>query len=254
MKSAFKALIISLTVSISLAGCINFKKLVGLDSKIVDFPPGDYIGTAKTILAEGNNGEAATYDIKVTFLPKSADLKDGIGVLVMRNNSQRFFWRTDGDNQNSWNVLFHKDQNLYSSMSESFNFDGLISASEVRNQLEGRLHFTDNVNSEDFFIQASQIFKPEILEPKEAIEIKAGEEFEIAVAKVGKDRDAIKVFYKANEGDKNGELEISKFTINPKEGTRLGLVTTKKFTKGNYSLYLERDGQQLSNKIGFTIK
>ncbi|MDD9899240.1 MAG: hypothetical protein OXU45_09620 [Candidatus Melainabacteria bacterium] len=254
MKSSIKTLIIATAISFSLTSCVNIRKIFGIESETVDFPPGDYIGTAKTILPEGDNGEAAAFKVKITFLPKEAELTDGIGVLALRDNSQRFFWRTDGNSVDSWNVLFHKDQNVYTSLSENFEFDGLISSSEVANKLEGRLHYNANSKIEDFYISAAQIFKPEIFEPKEPIEIKAGDEFEITVAKLGKDRDAIKVFYKSSEAKKSKELEIAKFSTDPKEGTKLKFVTDKKFAKGNYSLYLVRDGSQRSNKIGFAIK
>ncbi|MBT6843664.1 MAG: hypothetical protein HOA17_07715 [Candidatus Melainabacteria bacterium] len=250
MKSTLKLIAILLVVLCSSTACIDIKKMIGLDTSIVDFPPGDYPGTARLI----TNGEAAEVAelIKVTFLPKSMDLKDGIGVLQMQNNSQRFFWRTDGNNTDSWNVLFHKDQNLYTSLEESFEFDGLIKATEIQNILEGRLHINNSSVIRDYFIEGSQVFPPSIIPGKDALEVKAGDEFSINVAKIGDDEEAIKVFYKSAETKKLEKMEILKLARND-EGIQLFFATDKKMKKGAYTLYFERGAEYKSNTISFTV-
>jgi len=224
--------------------------MLGFDTSVVDFPPGDYPGTAKLI----TNGEAAEISeaIKVTFLPKSMDLKDGIGVLQMHNNSQRFFWRTDGNNKDSWNVLFHKDQNLYTSLEESFEFDGLIRTTEIQNILEGRLHINNSSVIRDYFIEGSQVFPPSIIPGKDALEVKAGDEFSINVDKIGEDQEAIKVFYKSAETKELETMEILKLERG-KEGVQLFFATDKKMKKGTYTLYFERGTEYKSNTISFNI-
>lgn len=250
MKTTLKLIAILLVVVCSLSACLNIKKMIGLDTSIVDFPPGDYLGTAKAI----TNGEAAEVSeaIKITFLPKSMDLKDGIGVLQMHNNSQRFFWRTDGNNTDSWNVLFHKDQNLYTSLEESFKFDGLIRSTEIQNILEGRLQINNSAVIRNYFIEGSQVFPPSIIPGKDALEVKAGDQFSINVDKIGENQEAIKVFYKSNETKKLETMEILKLERN-KDGIQLFFATDKKMKKGAYNLYFERGTEYKSNTISFTV-
>lgn len=252
MKASLKLAIIFVTIQLSLSSCINIKELLGFNTLTVNFPPGDYVGTAKQI-QNGTTLELAEA-VKLTFLPKEVELQDGIGVLVMKNNSQRFFWRTDGNNTDSWNVLFHKDQNLYTNMQESFKFDGLITASEIQNKLEGRLHFNNHTEMSDYYIEAFQNFPPELYPPKEAIEIKGGDDIVIAVGKIGKDQDAIQVLYKENEGKKEAQAFVIRKIETTKEGTNIVLATDKKIKKGSYSLYLLRGTDYKTQSLPFEVK
>lgn len=255
-----------------------------------DFPPGEYIGWAKEIKAgepepeptpevpvaptppavlevngstiNGAVAEAAATPapvkpmgdtIKITFLPRNGNV-DGIGVLLFHNNSERFYWRNDGNNANAWNILFNKDQNLYTNIQNNFKFDGLITASEVENKLVGRLHLNYDSDEKDYYVEAYQTFKPEIIPGKEAISIKAGDPVIIDVAKVGSDEDALKVTLKSTPPTPEFEAQLPiQSIVKNEKGTKMTLGTDKQYVKGDYSLFIIRSNEHKSNKIPIKI-
>ncbi len=190
--------------------------------------------------------------IKVTFLPRKGDMVDGVGVLLLHNNSERFYWRSDGNNANTWNVLLTKDQNLYTNIQHTFKFDGLITASEVENKLVGRLHVNYDSQEADYYIQAFQYFKPEIIPPKEAISIKAGDPVVIDVNRIGSDDDAIIVMIKSATDGTETPLAIQGIVRSDK-GIKITLTTDKQLAKGDYSLWLTRVNKHKSNKIPLKV-
>lgn len=260
-----------------------------------DFPPGEYIGTAREIkpgevieepeatpetpvvptppaVLEVNgstiNGAAAEAvvttptpvlpkgdTIQITFLPRTGNV-DGIGVLLFHNNSERFYWRNDGNNANAWNILFTKDQNLYTNIQNNFKFDGLITASEVENKLVGRLHLNYDADEKDYYIEAFQYFKPEIIPGKDVISIKAGDPIIIDVAKIGPDEDALQITFKLKPVPPAAEFETQlaiQSIVKTDKGTKMTLITDKQYAKGDYSLWITRSGVHKSNKIPVKI-
>ncbi len=284
-----------------LTGCQDLKNMIGIKDPNKDLPPGEYIGTAKriatntAITTNGANAEipnldpnAQSIEIKITFLPKSPDMDDGVGILIINNNSQRFYWRNVGNNNNTWSALFNKDQSMYTNIKENFKFDGLVTGSEVENKLIGRLYFSsDDESSTSYFVEAFQYFKPEIIPPKAALEIKAGEPIILDVAKIGDDDDAITATIvsmtppaagteaaatttapttsngaslangstaeTATPPTAPGKLAvINKIERGPK-GIKITINTDKADAKGDYKIFITRVDKHKSNSLPFKI-
>jgi hypothetical protein len=210
-KKLFYLLTTLIFLTMSLSSCEMIKEKIGLGAP-KDIPLGEYIGTATPIESStskpaasaesGANGESAinaepganpeSKEVKINFLPKESGFKDAIGILVFENISDRFLWRSDGNNNNIWNIMFTKDNTIYSNLQDSFEFSGVIKSSEERNTLEGKLTWIINEKDKVYYFKAAQIFQPSIEVPKEPIAIKAGEEIIISATKL--DPEKIKVF------------------------------------------------------------
>lgn len=294
MKFAhLKLILLFIFLQLSLSSCSDIKAIMGIVEPNKDFPPGEYIGRAREVkpgevlpeetantpvvpkppavlevngsTINGATAEAAAPaplpeepkgdPIQVTFLPRSGNV-DGIGVLLFHNNSERFYWKNDGNNTNAWNILFNKDQNLYTNIQNNFKFDGLITASEVENKLVGRLHLNYDTEEKDYYIEAYQYFKPEIIPGKEAISIKAGDPITIDVAKIGSDEEALQVTLKLKPVPPAGEFETQlavQSIVKNDKGTKMTLVTDKQYAKGDYSLWITRSAKHKSNRIPVKI-
>ena len=240
-----------------LSSCSNFKTLMGIKEYKQDIPTGEYIGTAKLIkLDEEEVTESKSEKIKINFIPKDPGITDGVGILTMDDESRRFFWRAEGNNTGIWSVLFSKDSNLYSNLNEIFNFDGVLSQSEIENNLEGRLYFDYDSKISQYFVTASQIFKPVLIPPKEAIAIKGGDSFEVRAEKLGDDQDLLELVLSRTATEKEAEysksLNIESITKD-KGSSVIKLKTEKGLAKGVYSLRLTRDQDYKSNTISITV-
>lgn len=286
-------------LTFSLSACSEMRYLFGYDDPVLDFPPGEYIGTAKLLVpgeeeetveevaeaapavdssdtAEAEvagQGEAASAEIKIeppklgknykpvklTFLPKAQSIKDGVGVLTLENSSQRFYWRSDGNNKDTWNLLFSKDNNVYTNLKINFSFDGIVRSSELENSIEGKLHVDRDEQISDYFIEAFQFFDPEIIPPKETLTGAGGTNVDITVAKVGEDPEAYKVLM-ISKLDKENQKVMEVASVKPaKEAGQklLSLTLEKGIEKGEYWITIIRTGRNRefrSNKIPFTIK
>lgn len=271
--------------------------MVGIEEEKIDFPPGEYIGTAKLVqtgdkkialetkpeakpeskpeaklelkpepkLENGANAEEeikpALLDsnlekIKLNFIAKDPGITDGVGVLTMNDESQRFFWRSEGNNLDTWNVLFTKDNNLYSNIQNAFKFDGIVTQSEIENKIEGRLYFDYDTVITQYFVEASQIFKPKIIPAKEGISIKGGDSFDIQVEKAGEDQELLEVILSRAATDKLEALTESltiKQMATEKGLAKITLATVKGLAKGDYSVKLIRSKDYTSNSVAVTV-
>jgi len=241
----------------SLTACSTFNTMIGIEEEIVDFPPGEYIGTAKLVkLGEDKPSDLIIEKVKLNFIPKEPGITDGVGVLTMNDESQRFYWRTEGNNTDTWNVLFTKDNNLYSSINNTFKFDGVVTSSETENKIEGRLYFDYDSSITQYFINASQFFKPKILPPKAAIAIKGGDSFDIQAEKVGEDQEELEAILSKGATEKEAAvtktLEIKQMTSDKGVST-ITLATEKGLSKGDYSLQIIRSKEYKSNGIIVTF-
>ena len=247
-KSFLKALCILILAS-SMSSCEQIKRQVGLGGP-KDIPLGEYVGTAKLMTI--SEKKEADKEVKISFLPKEPGFKDAIGVLVFNNTSDRFLWRSDGNNNNIWNIMFAKDNTIYSSLQDSFEFSGIIKASDVRNTLEGK--FTRIFEEEEFvyYFTASQVFKPEIITPEAPIAVKAGEEITISTLKI--DPEKTKVFIAALEAEDQGKAVPITNSVLEKDVYLISFASSKDLSKGKYKVTLERDDGEKSKPLVIEIK
>jgi hypothetical protein len=203
-KKLFYLLTTLIFLTMSLSSCEMIKEKIGLGAP-KDIPLGEYLGTA-TPIESGTSGESK--EVKINFLPKEAGFKDAVGILVFENISDRFLWRSDGNNNNIWNIMFTKDNTIYTNLQDSFEFSGVIKSSDERNTLEGKLTLIVNEKDKVYYFKASQIFQPSIEVPKEPIAIKAGEEITISATKL--DPEKIKVFMEPLDSPAEGTDEAKK--------------------------------------------
>ncbi len=245
-----KKLITLILGSILLSSCGSLGNMVGVSNAFVDVPPGEYKGFALL-----KDSEAAKVPVSITFLPKDKDLTDGVGVLLFKQNSQRFYWRSDGNNMDTWNVLFTKDSNLYSSIKNTFKFDGIVMARATENKVTGNLHLDEDGEIADFFVEAFQHFMPAIIPPKEAIAVKAGEVIQIEVEKAGDDMKAVSAsLVSTGEDEKSYELKLQRFEDAKDAGKKaIFMKTSSKLAKGEYLLSIMRSGAHQSNSIPVNI-
>jgi hypothetical protein len=240
-----------------LSSCSEFKNLMGIKEFKQDIPGGEYLGTAKLVSLDGKEAsDPVVKKIKINFIPKDPGITDGVGILTMDDESNRFFWRAEGNNIGVWSVLFSKDNNLYSNLKQIFNFDGILSQSETENKLEGRLSFDYDSKISQYFVTASQLFKPVLLAPKETITVKGGDSFEIRAEKLGEDQDKLELVLSRAATEKDPEyskpLAIESI-VKDKGNYILKLKTEKGLIKGSYSLRVIRDEDYKSNAISITV-
>lgn len=203
-KKLFYLLTTLIFLTMSLSSCEMIKEKIGLGAP-KDIPLGEYLGTA-TPIESGASGESK--EVKINFLPKEPGFKDAIGILVFENISDRFLWRSDGNNNNIWNIMFTKDNTIYSNLQDSFEFSGVIKSSEERNTLEGKLTWIIDEKDKVYYFKAAQVFKPSIEVPKEPISIKAGEEITISATKL--DPEKVKIFMEPLDSPAEGTDEAKK--------------------------------------------
>jgi hypothetical protein len=244
-------------LSLLLSSCSDFKNFMGINEFKQDIPAGEYIGMAKIVsLDDKEASDSKTKKIKINFIPRDPGITDGVGILTMDDESSRFLWRAEGNNSNTWSVLFFKDNNLYSNLKQIFNFDGALSQSETENKLEGRLSFDYDSKISQYFVTASQLFKPVLLPPKEPITVKSGDSFEIRAEKLGDDQEKLEVVLSRTATEK--ETEYSKplsieSIIKDKSIHIVKLKTEKGLIKGTYSIRITRDKEHKSNALVLTI-
>jgi hypothetical protein len=120
----------------------------------------------------------------------------------------------------------------------------------------GRLHLNYDADEKDYYIEAYQYFKPEIIPGKDAISIKAGDPITIDVAKVGADEEALQVTLKLKPVPPAAEFEtplVIQSIAKTDKGTKMTLTTDKQYAKGDYSLWITRSGTHKSNRIPVKI-
>lgn len=196
--------------------------------------------------------------VKITFLPRKEGFTDGVGIINIDNSSHRFLWRAEGNNQDTWNILFTKDNNIYSNLHLNFNFDGVATRSNIDNRIIGRLYIDDDSKISEYYIEAYQFFKPKIQAPKEALTIKGGDDIVIDVEKAGDNPEELKAILLGIPSEKQqasiNELKVKNIEYDPKkEIYKVYIMTSKSLGKGEYSLYLIRSAAHKSNSIPIKI-
>lgn len=238
-KKPIYILVTVFLLSMGLSSCEVIKEKIGLAGP-KDIPLGEYKGTATPL--NTSNG-VAMKEIKISFLPKEPGFQDAIGILVFDNTSDRFLWRSDGNNRNIWNIMFAKDNTIYTNLKESFEFSGVIKSSDMQNSLEGK--FTKIIEEAEtiYYFKAAQIFQPSIETPEVPISIKAGAEITINATKI--DPEKIKILMKSLEGEAEQKEMLVTNAILEKGIHTLTFASSKDQPKGKYKIFIERnDGEQ----------
>ena len=244
-KNLFLRIFAGVFIAMSLVSCAMVKNQIGLTHSH-DIPIGEYKGTAKAIGVQ----DAEAIEMSVNFLPKEEGMKDAIGILIFNNISERFMWRNDGNNKNLWNVLFTKDNTVFSDIKESFEFSGIVKHNPMRNTIEGKLKRIVEDEITPYYIKGEQVFKPSLQKPKEAIVVKAGEGFSINAETI--DPGEITVYLENAEGEEE-ELEIE--TSAEKKGIHtLSFLTSKDTAKGKYKIFVKRSDGEVTKKLGIEVQ
>jgi len=240
-------LICTFAICFFISSCETIKEEYGLTKKI-DIPLGEYKGTAKSIQENASEEQ----EVVISFLPKEKGFQDAVGILVFENSSDRFLWRSTGNNKNLWNIMFLKDNTIFTNMNESFEFTGFIKASSLGNKLEGKLIKKADASEKQFFIEAEQIFLPELVVPKEAISISAGSEIALNAKKIDP-QSSIVVLKNDTENAEEMTMSISNAQVKDDIFT-FAIATTKEFEKGKYKAFIRREDGKESNAIDIEIK
>jgi hypothetical protein len=235
-------------IALNLSSCEVIKKQVGLGGD-KDIPLGEYIGIATPLNTEE---EPEATEVKISFLPKESGFKDAIGILVFDNTSDRFLWRSDGNNNNIWNIMFKKDNTIYSNLKDSFEFSGVIKSSDMKNTLEGKLTRIIDEKEKLYYFKTSQIFQPKIESPETPIAVKAGEDISINATKI--DPEKIKILMSPMEGEAEPQEMAITNTILEKGVHTLTLTSSKDQAKGKYKISIDRDDGEKSKPIIIEIK
>lgn len=248
----FKIGLLILLVAFSINACSQFNTLLEPEATdISSVPAGEFIGTYKFV--KGDEIEESTdNEVKITLFPVNKDDLMGTGILVFNSNSQRFFWEGTGNKVDTWNVLFRKDNNIYTKITTGFNFDGLLKKSDTNLRLFGSLHTNDDKNETFYFIDSYQYIAPKLIAAKEIPSAKPGEPMTIQGEHIGTDKE--KVLIKLTNVKDNKEFEAKPERIEDKGATKsIGFKTDSTWPKGDYTLYVVRDGNLESNSISAII-
>lgn len=195
--------------------------------------------------------------VNITIFPADVNSSGGNGILELDNRSQRFYWKADGDNKSKiWNLLFKKDNNIYTQITEGFNFTGSIQVTDTKRILSGTL-ITRDISEEsekEYFLSAFQYINPEIIIGKEAPGVAAGETLILECMHCGSNPEALVIKATNNMDNKSLDLKIDRIEKNPDDTpNKLIIKTEKELAKGEYSAYIVRDELYESHSFLFNI-
>lgn len=256
LMSKLKILCLSFITTFLLSSCDALKDAIGFgvsEGSLV--PVGEYVGEWKF----KNKKEVSPEEreiaskVQVTLFPMEDVDITGHGVLMFNNSSHRFTWRANGNRKDAWNVLFVKDNSVFSDITTSFKFDGTLRALAVGYKLDGTLsvQYDDDVN--EYFIETFRRFAPKI-EAKEALAIAAGESLTINGEYFGEKADEIHLELVSKAEDKK-EHKINVDSIEEVEGIQaLTVSISKDLAKADYSAKLVRQDGYESNIVTITVQ
>ena len=256
-----KILATSLLLVFLLSGCADLKVIMGIEEDSVSIPTGIYKGNAKLISIRKQKEPDAKpevpeeeLDVQLHIYPKDAALDKGIGTLRMSENSQRFYWRADGNNVDHWTLQFAKDNSIYSNIDESFNFDGFVTSEGFMNIIEGRINVSNNDEYKVYYVDVSQSFPPHLVKPAEELTVATEEEFSFQAEKIGHDHGALKVHIEGGEEHKKQLLEIDR--IEHEDHHKPAMIFVKAIPElglGEFKIHITR-GREKSNYISVIIQ
>ena len=255
-------------LTLTLSACDDLVRVVmgELKRKPV-MPTGEFIGTAQkidkseeqaqTVPATVNGTEAQAPavvqgdEVKIEIFPPEDDVVS-VGVLTFKNNSQRFYWKADGGNMQTWNLLFAKDNAVYNNIIQSFDFNGTLKETDIAIEISGTLKFVEMESSEAYYVITKRYFSPEIIPSKEAPSAKAGESLTIACKHCGKDKGQILLKLTNIKDQSKTDIPLERVEV-AKDANKMIFTAPKELAKGDYTGFILRDGSFESNSISVII-
>lgn len=251
-NKTFILIILMILVSSLGSACSNMEK------KKKDFRENIPSGLLSGTMFPSDGDASQTQDIKVNMFPMDIQYKQGVGVIDISNRSYKFNWESDSVlDENTWNISFGKDNNLYANLNENFSFTGILQKKDIGLKLEGTITIKNSIEGEKkpYYLNAVKYIDPEIIVKGEGLTATAEEPLILDVNAVGDDHDLIEIHMEslAEDGEKH-ELKVG--SIEKDKNGKTTLITSiisKDFAKGDYNLYIIRSGKFTSNKVKVTI-
>lgn len=249
--SKFLSFALLILLSSALSSCSMVQDYLGLSPSEGSFvPQGEYVGAWKAV---GENiKDSANKTVKVTLFPMKTSETKSSGTLMINDSSSRFYWRANGNKEDTWNILFAKDNNIYTDLTTDFSFNGILKKMATGLELSGSLKTVENNEIFKYFISTYRHFKPEILEPKEPPAAAAGEEISLEGSYFGEDKEHLVVKLISKTDSK--ELELKPSSIEEGEPSKFSFKVSKDAAKGDYGLYVIRDEEFQSNTVTISVK
>ncbi len=193
--------------------------------------------------------------VKIVLLPLDTADDVGIGMLTFKNITQRFYWEAKGNGKDTWNIQFAKDNNVYTKLTYSFDFNGTLRKGSVGYELSGTLQINDDGTEGDYYLETYRYMYPELVAPAaEKAEFVLGEELKLN-GKYFSDQAGDNVLkFTEIKSQKQFEAPVTDVRVEDSENNILSLMTDKKWAKGEYQLYLMRGGEFKSNTITIKLK
>ncbi len=229
-----------------------------IDKKTKDFresmPSGLLTGTM--FPSEGDANQVQ--EIKINMFPMDVKYKQGVGVIDIDNRSYKFNWESDSVlDENTWNISFSKDNNLYASLNENFSFTGILQQKDIGLELKGTITIKESVEGEKtpYYLNAAKYIDPEIIVKGEGLTATVKEPLTLEARALGEDSDLIEIHMESQAEDgKKYELEVSSVKKDKNgKSTLITSIISKEFVKGDYNLFIIRSGKFKSNKVKVTI-
>lgn len=252
-------ILISFLIFLGLSSCSQAQEILGFGpSEGSMVPTGEFIGTWRH--AKGSKLEAAESEeveedreVKITLFPMKGTDSTSTGILVFNDRSQRFYWRANGDG-NSFNILFTKDNNIYTDLTTGFSFDGVLKKNSIGLELAGSLREVNEEKDLRYFVKTYKVYSPEIVAGEEALAGTVGSNLTIQGNYLGESEEKISVKL-TNTADAK-EFSVKPDKVVKASGEEPGSLTIKlkeDLPKGDYTLLVVRGEGYESNSVSVSI-
>lgn len=241
-------LILLVALSLSLSSCDKMMSELGIFGPKDKVPLGEYAGYW-TSIEEPNEDDAEKNLAKITLYELERNDVVGVGIFNFMNHTHRMNWQFKGNTKDNWNLQFLKESNVYSDITQTFGFDGNLTVTETARNLNGTLRYMVEGGETKYLIRTSQNIDPELIADKAAPSAKAGESIDIECLHCGKEPAKVIVKLVSKTAQNVTEIPVSRLEMT-EEGTRkITIPFAENLEKGDYSIYLIRDGKYESNSI-----
>ncbi len=193
--------------------------------------------------------------VKIVLLPMDTVDEVGAGVLTFKNISQKFYWQAKGNNKDTWQIQFAKDNNVYSKLTYAFDFTGLLRKASVGYELSGTLHINNEGKDEDYSLETYRYMYPELVAlPEDKQQIALGTELALNGKYFSANASENLLKFTEVKSQKQFEAPATAVRTEDSENNVLTLMTDKKWAKGEYQVFLQRGTEYKSNTITIKLK